>query len=171
MKSIKVIRNSYEFLEKDMRNMEKKMNHTVLSKECYSVVRVDGHGFSKYVKVFDRPHDTRIAAAMQRTAVDLLKFFGGVTAYTFSDEISLLLAPTNDIVFGGRVTKLSSVAAGLASARFNVHLGSFALSEQQQSRVGEAFFDGRAFSLSDSRVDVLRYFHFRLLDCIRNSQT
>jgi len=57
------------------------------------VVRLDGHCFSTFTRGFDRPYDLRIHRAMVGTATDLLERFGAVTAYTESDEISLIFPP------------------------------------------------------------------------------
>jgi tRNA(His) guanylyltransferase len=91
------------------------------------VVRLDGHCFSTYTKGFDRPYDLRIHRAMVSTAGDLLTKFGAVTAYTESDEISLIFHPHSEempstLPFNGRVQKVVSVFAGYASARFNFHM-------------------------------------------------
>ena len=83
--------------------------------------------FHTYTKGFRRPFDTRINAAMVATATDLLERFGAVTAYTESDEISLIWPPgaakgVQLLPFSGRVQKVVSVTAGYASARFNKHM-------------------------------------------------
>ena len=95
-----------------------------VSRPC--VVRLDGHCFSTWTRGFDRPYDLRIMRAMVGTATDLLTRFNAATAYTESDEISLLFPPSTPEVltvpFKGRVQKICSVTAGFASARFNLHM-------------------------------------------------
>ena len=75
-----------------------------LQRPC--VVRLDGHCFHTYTKGFRRPYDLRIHEAMVATATDLLERFGAVTAYTESDEISLLFPPSTaespSLPFSGR---------------------------------------------------------------------
>ena len=70
------------------------------------MVRLDGHCFHTYTKGFRRPYDLRIHEAMVATATDLLERFGAVTAYTESDEISLLFPPSTaespSLPFSGR---------------------------------------------------------------------
>jgi tRNA(His) guanylyltransferase len=126
-----------------------------LSNIC--VIRLDGHCFRTFTKGFARPYDLRIHRAMISTAADCLERFGAATAYTESDEISLLFAPASSkaspsLPFNGRVQKLCSVTAGFASARFNRHMlmEKYSATEAMlQERVdrSEAHFDSRVFSL------------------------
>ena len=113
---------------------------------------------STYTKGFRRPYDTRINAAMVATATDLLERFGAVTAYTESDEISLVWPPAAPqgvqvLPFNGRVQKVVSVTAGYASARFNKHMLAQTFDPQTEAgliarvEASEAHFDARLFSL------------------------
>ena len=53
------------------------------------IIRVDGHGFSKFTGGFQKPFDERLHAAMQLTTENLLQYHSdATTAYTQSDEIS-----------------------------------------------------------------------------------
>lgn len=136
--------------------------------------------FHTYTKGFRRPFDTRINAAMVSTATDLLERFGAVTAYTESDEISLIWPPAADqgvqqLPFNGRVQKVVSVLAGFASARFNKHMLAQSFDAQSEaaliSRVeaSDAHFDARVFALP-SADKVHEYMRWRALqDCRRNS--
>lgn len=148
------------------------------SRPC--VVRLDGHCFHTYTKGFRRPYDTRINAAMVATATDLLERFGAVTAYTESDEISLMWPPAAAqgvqlLPFNGRVQKVVSVTAGYASARFNKHMLAQTFDPQTEAgliarvEASEAHFDARVFSLpSTERLHA--YMRWRALqDCRRNS--
>ena len=159
------------------------------------VIRLDGHCFSTYTRGFDRPYDLRIHRAMVGTAGDLLAKFGAVTAYTESDEISLVFHPHHEdtpsrVPFNGRVQKLVSVFAGYASARFNFHIqrerfedgdesssGSDGSQTKRASQAklrarvedGAAHFDARVFTLP-SLDRLVAYMRWRaVLDCKRNS--
>ena len=145
------------------------------------VIRLDGHCFHTYTKGFARPYDTRIHAAMVATATDLLERFSGcLTAYTESDEISLVFPPSAEencvLPFSGRVQKLTSVTAGFASARFNLHMigqpfGADAAEQSLRERVlkSEAHFDARVFALPGAER-LAAYVRWRALqDCRRNS--
>lgn len=160
------------------------------------VVRLDGHCFSTYTKGFNRPYDLRIHRAMVSTAGDLLEKFGAVTAYTESDEISLVFHPHGEdtpstMPFNGRVQKVVSVFAGFASARFNRHMLNETFDDNEadgssggnkrskrngsqaalRAKVEEsaAHFDARVFSLP-SAERLVAYLRWRaVLDCKRNS--
>uniref|UniRef100_A0A7S0LKQ3 tRNAHis guanylyltransferase catalytic domain-containing protein n=1 Tax=Coccolithus braarudii TaxID=221442 RepID=A0A7S0LKQ3_9EUKA len=146
-----------------------------------SIVRLDGHCFHTFTKGFSRPYDMRIHVAMVGTATDLLERFHAVTAYTESDEISLVFPPSSaesaSLPFNGRVQKIASVFAGYASARFNAHMsvqpfdkadaGEAILAERVAR--SEAHFDARVFTLPSQR-QLVDYFRWRaLMDCRRNS--
>ena len=147
---------------------------------CPVVVRLDGHCFSTFTRGFDRPYDLRIHRAMVGTATDLLERFGAVTAYTESDEISLVFRPHTDaapsaLPFNGRVQKLVSVFAGYASARFNCHMMQSPFDETIPAQAAlrarvekcDAHFDARVFSLP-SLDRLCAYMRWRAtLDCRR----
>lgn len=84
--------------------------------------RLDGRSFSKLTKGLDRPFDRR----MSRIMIDVTKYLVQEThaaiGYTQSDEISLVwnYSPDSEPLFGGKVQKLSSVLAGIASSKFAV---------------------------------------------------
>lgn len=102
-----------------------RFNPICFDRERHLILRIDGHKFSTFTQGFDKPFDLDIIEAMCRTAEDLLKYFRGTTAYTQSDEITIIIPkPSNISVydFNGRRTKIESLAAGYASARFNHHM-------------------------------------------------
>jgi len=89
------------------------------------LVRVDGRGFSTFTRGMTRPYDQALADLMVATTKHLVAKTGALIGYTQSDEISLILqAPdgqpsrSDELFFGGRLQKLTSVIAGLATARF-----------------------------------------------------
>ena len=165
-----------------MKAAEAETCNAVVDVDNRVVVRLDGHCFSTYTKGFDRPYDMRIHRAMVGTATDLLERFGAATAYTESDEISLIWPPhmpdsPTSVPFNGRVQKLVSVFAGYASARFNAHMLREPFDESVpaqailKARVDkcEAHFDARVFSLP-SAEQLNAYMRWRAtLDCRRNS--
>jgi tRNA(His) guanylyltransferase len=115
------------------------------------IMRLDGHGFSKFTSYFARPFDERIHTAMICVCTDLLSHFPSVTvAYTQSDEITLVF-PAGVQAFNERVQKLCSLSASYCSVRFNFHLEK-ALREMPEPQVkeewvGTAHFDARLFSV------------------------
>lgn len=118
------------------------------------VLRLDGHGFSRFTAHFCKPFDQRIHDAMIAICGDLLHFFPRATvAYTQSDEITLVF-PSGVQSFNERVQKLSSLSASYCSVMFNRHLGEYLekqpLPEVKQTaydNLGTAHFDARFFAV------------------------
>lgn len=85
------------------------------------VARLDGRGFSRWTQGLARPYDERLSRVMIETTRQLVAELGARTGYTQSDEISLVFYnpdPKSPPIFEGRVQKLVSVLAALATAHF-----------------------------------------------------
>lgn len=95
-------------------------------------LRCDGTGFSKQLRrlrkhgVFCEGYSDAFAEIMVRCCHDLMEKFNAKCAYTQSDEMTILVAPTSVIrgerephLYSGRVQKLCSLAAALVTSRFN----------------------------------------------------
>jgi tRNA(His) guanylyltransferase len=83
--------------------------------------RIDGRGFSKFTKGMARPFDAAMTHAMIETTKYLVKETHANIGYVQSDEISLAwLAPdyTGSIFFDGKIAKMTSVLAAMATAGF-----------------------------------------------------
>ncbi|KAI4954950.1 hypothetical protein J4E86_006261 [Alternaria arbusti] len=140
------------------------------------ILRLDGHGFSRFTSHFARPFDERIHTAMTSTCADLLHFFPRATvAYTQSDEITLVF-PEGVQTFNERVQKLCSLSASYCSVRFNKHLTD-ALKAMPEPEVkgdveevlGTAHFDARFFPVPDI-AEALNNLIWRCRnDAVRNS--
>ncbi len=104
--------------ERDFRDREI-FSELRIPPNLHLVLRVDGRAFTSLTNRlgFEKPHDRRFADAMASTAARLVNDagLGAVMAYTFSDEINLLI-PRDRVPFAGRVEKLVSVSASCASA-------------------------------------------------------
>ncbi len=110
-------------------------------------LRLDGVGFGQALKGYREPRDPVVHAAIVSAATHLVRKFQGVGAWVSSDEINLVvLGPENP--YGGRVEKLVSVSAGLASSIVTSAL----------NRV--LFFDSRVVPL-ESAHDAARYIIYR----------
>jgi tRNA(His) 5'-end guanylyltransferase len=138
-----------------------------------AILRVDGHGFSKFTSNFARPFDQRIHDAMTATCSDLLNHFPAASlAYTQSDEITLVF-PAGVRSFNDRVQKLCSLAASFTSVKFNLHLAaalqSFPEPPVRSEILGNAHFDARLFSVPNIE-EALNCVLWRCRgDAIRNS--
>lgn len=133
--------------------------------EGFAVLRLDGKGFSKFVKPFkkDDEYSPEIDAAMQSATLALLRQIDGVVAaYTVSDEISLILDLTGqrwiNAWYGGRTQKLLSVPASIASAHFSLAIGK------------PAYFDAKMFVYSpDGLGDIREYVKKRHFSGVSNA--
>lgn len=108
-------------------------------------IRLDGRSFSKFTKGLERPYDENFSKLMIETTKFLVKELDATIGYTQSDEISLVLKNQygKGCIFNGRVDKLLSISAGLASAYFNKHLTKYLPSKTEEVPV----FDSRAFNV------------------------
>jgi tRNA(His) 5'-end guanylyltransferase len=118
------------------------------------VVRLDGHKFSKFTKGFEKPLDKILKNAMIAVAGELLTEFNAVTAYTASDEITLVFPPRpnleSTLIYNGRKQKICSLMAGYASTRFNHWLKCCVDVDpvfRKKDKLGIAYFDARVFSV------------------------
>ena len=133
--------------------------------------RIDGRGFSKFTRDMERPFDVRMVNAMIATTRTLVERSHATLGYTQSDEISLVWLPQQGAEqwFDGKIQKLASVLAGLATAAFaqalmvefsNLH----GLSLLQQL----PHFDCRVFNLPNE-VEAANALLWRNLDATKNS--
>jgi tRNA(His) guanylyltransferase len=86
-----------------------------------AMARLDGRSFSKFTKDMNRPYDERFAMSMIRLTKYLVKETNACMGYTQSDEITLTWYSDNsksEIFFNGRIQKMESVLAGMASVLF-----------------------------------------------------
>ncbi|MGI4874496.1 MAG: tRNA(His) guanylyltransferase Thg1 family protein [Janthinobacterium lividum] len=148
----------FDDLDARLRVYETAHDHCALP-GLYLVARLDGRGFTRLTKEvhpFEAPFDARMRDYMAATTRHLLDCgFRVVYGYIQSDEISLLLYPTEDS-FGRKLRKYLSVLAGEASARFSLLLGDVGV------------FDCRLSQLP-TRELVVDYFRWRQEDAGRNA--
>lgn len=152
------------------------VHKTSLMRRSYTIIRIDGKAFHTYTKGLLKPFDKGLIDDMNSTAKYLCENIQGAKfAYTQSDEISILLTDFDELTtqawFGNEVQKMVSVAASLATAEFNRARIGRAM-KQEMSIWGEpvklAHFDARVFQLP-TQTEVINYFIWRQMDCIRNS--
>lgn len=92
--------------------------------EVWISLRLDGSGFSSLIKklrsigIFSKGFSVDFANIMQNLAKFLLNKLGGMCVFTQSDEITLIIPPNNNHLYNGRVLKLCSTSASIASVYF-----------------------------------------------------
>lgn len=129
--------------------------------------RIDGRSFSRWTRDLGKPFDPRLSQAMLETARYLLAESDARVVYTQSDEITLLFYsedPKRSIFFDGRVQKMTSVLAALATVRF-AQLAGELLPERRDA---PAVFDCRVWQLP-SKAEAANVFLWREFDATRNS--
>lgn len=131
------------------------------------LVRLDGKGFSKFTKGLDRPYDLNLSRMMILTTMFLVEETNARIAYTQSDEISLVLysdSYDSQVFFDGKIQKLVSVLASMATAKFNSLIPEYLPSKSDKL----ALFDCRAWNvptLSEATNTIL----WRCLDAEKNA--
>jgi tRNA(His) 5'-end guanylyltransferase len=135
--------------------------------------RIDGRGFSKFTRGMRRPFDPRMTAAMQEATRHLVAATDARLGYTQSDEISLIWEvgrdnPESQMFFDGKVQKLCSVLAGLATAAFMRAVATSPDLEFAAYADRLPHFDARAFNLP-SREEGANAFLWREMDATRNA--
>lgn len=149
----------------------------------YTIIRLDGKGFSKYTSMFKKPFDDNLSNVMDAATIELCKTFNPKFAYTQSDEISLMFTDIENIeselIFDGKLQKLCSLTASKVTQAFNKKmLQVVAMNTPQEDLFNiimrgdipaiDATFDARVFIIPDFR-EVSNYFIWRQQDCTRNS--
>ena len=150
----------------------------LLNRRTITILRLDGKGFSKFTKGFNKPFDDGFSDDMDETAKFLCENIQGAKfAYTQSDEITVVLCDYDNqetsAWFDYSVQKMTSVSASLATAKFNqlrtLRLANHAYIDSDNVIENElAMFDSRVFQVPtlDEMVNTLI---FRQQDCTRNS--
>lgn len=130
-------------------------------------VRLDGKAFHTFTKGLKRPYDERLSKAMVETMNFLMEKTEARLGYTQSDEISLVffkLNPAQQQYLGGRVQKMTSIFAAMATAKFN-QIVAQTIPEKADTL---AFFDARVWSV-DSLSDAAEVIVWRQEDAIKNA--
>lgn len=133
------------------------------------MARIDGRSFHRFCAGLQRPYDARLSDLMILVAQDLMEETVAKAAYTQSDEISLMWHAgtlNSQIWFDGRVLKMVSVLAAIATASFNRRLADH-LPEKMGHRPFPAF-DARVWNVPNLE-EALNVFRWREMDATKNS--
>lgn len=95
--------------------------HTTLLPGCWTVLRIDGRGFSRFTTehAYQKPNDSRGLSLMNAAAMAVVNEFSPdlLLAYGQSDEYSFVVA-RESALFRRRIDKLLSVLTSLFTAEF-----------------------------------------------------
>ena len=160
---------------------------TYLPRRSYTIIRIDGKAFSNYTKGLERPFDSGFIHDMDETAIYLCKNIQGAKfGFVQSDEISILLTDFDnlhtDAWFDGNIQKIVSIAASMATSKFNQLRWMRYVNErfnqttdsvswdwfEGMRKLKLAEFDARVFSVP-SKSEVANTIIWRQIDSVRNS--
>jgi tRNA(His) 5'-end guanylyltransferase len=134
------------------------------------VIRLDGRSFSKFCKGMKKPFDDDFREAMIEVTKHLVDQTDAKIGYTQSDEISLILYTDNHIngstIFNGRVQKMCSVFASMASTKFLMEMIKRFPNKVDSDKYPQ--FDCRVFSVPN-KVEAYNALLWREQDCTKNS--
>jgi len=133
------------------------------------LVRLDGRAFHTFTRGLARPYDERLSRSMIETTKYLVDHTHASVGYTQSDEISLAfpnIDPDNQVMFDGRVQKLCSVLAAMATAKFNQQI----LANIPEKAHLLPLFDARVYQYPTLDL-AAESFVWRETDATRNSLT
>ena len=176
--------NKKDSLGDRMKEFYENRSKLYLPRRVPVIIRLDGKAFHSFTKGFKRPYDEVFHKAMNRTLQYLCENIQGCKlGYTQSDEITLLLTDydtiTTDAWFGYGMQKVCSVAASMATLKFNQAFRTAVNEETSGKEVDEyavtlfkardkgAMFDARCFSIP--KEDVTNCFLWRQQDATRNA--
>ena len=106
-----------------MKEYEHQFTSLKLDSHFPVIARIDGRSFSKFTKGMDHPFDEDMLWCMQSTTKYLMEETHAINAFCQSDEITLVWYnpdEKSEFLFGGKVSKLNSVLASMASVYFNM---------------------------------------------------
>lgn len=128
--------------------------------------RIDGRGFSKFTKGMDKPFDAGLRNTMIEVTRALVKKTHALIGYTQSDEISLAWRDSDFMHFNGKIQKLTSILAGMATSHFIIE----GMNNIEPSYILERYphFDARVFELPDLH-ELTNAFLWRYKDAHRNA--
>lgn len=133
------------------------------------LIRLDGRAFHTFTRGLARPYDERLSRAMVETTKFLVDETHASVGYTQSDEISLAYPctdPAKPMLFDGRVQKLCSILAAMATAKFNQQI---AVNIPEKARL-LPLFDARVYQYPTLDL-AAESFLWRETDATRNSLT
>lgn len=133
------------------------------------MARLDGRSFHNFTRGLNRPYDDHFAKCMIETAKYLVDQTHCNFAYTQSDEITIGFwndSNKAESFFSGRIQKLVSTLASLATVKFNDEVRQHLPHKKHLLPT----FDARVFNLPNLE-EMSNCVLFRALDCDKNAVT
>lgn len=131
--------------------------------------RIDGRCFSNFTRGLARPYDLNMSRTMIETTKSLVEMTHAKIGYTQSDEINLVWYSPDHVskmIFEGKIQKLVSVLASMATTSFIQHCSNHGLGHRVLER--PPTFDCRVFQLPN-KVEAANAFLWREKDATKNA--
>lgn len=131
------------------------------------MIRCDGRAFHSFCKGLKKPFDERLTDLMITTTKFLVEETGATIGYCQSDEISLCIWNYNyetEVIFNGRIQKLTSIIASLATYYFNREIPKYIPEKANKM----ALFDCRVWNVPNLD-EATNCFLWRELDATKNA--
>lgn len=145
-----------------------------LMPNCPIYARIDGRAFHTFCRGLEKPYSKAFIKVMQETCKYLVEETNACLGYVQSDEISLGWESIVKAPFDGRVQKLESNLASLASAKFVHYIMSHTIDNTMNlfNRIGKHLpsFDCRVFNVPNM-TELANAFLWRENDALKNSIT
>lgn len=110
----------YDEFGERMKGYERVTTETYLDPDKPMYARIDGRAFHAFCRSLDKPFDLAVVRAMQNTAQALVRQTNAAVGYTQFDEISLGWENPSKAPYNGRLFKLCSVLASIATCKFAI---------------------------------------------------
>lgn len=175
----------YEELGIRMKSFEYQTTCNKLIPQLPVIVRIDGRAFHTFCKGLDKPFSSELVQTMQEVCKYLVEKMNAKLGYVQSDEISLCWFDHTKIPFDGKLFKLQSILASLATSKFINYINYMfdfvhnpknvipihIIGQWEKLKVKSLScpsFDCRVFQVPNE-VELANYFVWRELDAVRNS--
>ena len=156
-----------------MKQYESITTNTKLMPQLPLIARIDGRAFHTFTRGMDKPFDVSLVETMQEVCKYLVDVTNAKLGYVQSDEISLCWLEPKLAPFDGKLFKLQSVLASMATSKFicyvstNTKFINFDCLYEKCIRLTPSF-DCRVFQVPDMN-ELANYFVWREIDAVRNS--
>lgn len=131
------------------------------------LARIDGRSFHLFCQDLERPYDMRLIDLMVAVTRYMVAETGAKIGYTQSDEINLAWLSEDiksQVFFDGRIFKMTSILAAMATAKFNKLLPEYIAGKDHLLPL----FDCRVWQ-TPNREEATNVFVWREQDATRNS--
>lgn len=169
--------NKKDNLGDRMKRYEALTTSIMLMENLPVYARIDGRAFHTFCRGLNKPFDLEFVDVMQYTCKRLVSKTNAILGYVQSDEISLAWLNPSKAPFDGRLFKLQSVLAAMATSIFTQTIYSGVEYEKSKAKYiklaercqkQDACFDCRVFQLPNEE-ELANCFLWRENDAYRNS--